>query len=219
MYPRLLPLPRRGPGSVPLSALDAEETAAQNRFDALFAAYYPAILRLALRVVGQRADAEDVAQEAFLRLSNTPTLLERPDAEAGAWLRRVTLNLAFNRLRDRSRAQIREERAARLAPTVVDAASVTAEAEQAEAHHAVQRALAALPERQRDCLLLRHAGYSYAEIAQTLGVASGSVGVLLARGERAFRAAYLAENPDALDHQATAANASTLLEPPRKARS
>ena len=58
--------------------------------------------------------------------------------------------------------------------------------EQAE----VRRALAELPERQRTCLLLRHSGYSYAEIAATLGVATGSVGVLLARGEQAFRAIY-----------------------------
>ena len=54
-----------------------------------------------------------------------------------------------------------------------------------------RRALNSLPERQRACLLLRHAGYSYAEIAATLDLAVGSVGVLLARGERAFREAYL----------------------------
>jgi DNA-directed RNA polymerase specialized sigma24 family protein len=47
-----------------------------------------------------------------------------------------------------------------------------------------------LPERQRNCLLLRHSGYSYAEIAATVGIAAGSVGVLLARGERAFREIY-----------------------------
>jgi RNA polymerase sigma-70 factor (ECF subfamily) len=66
----------------------------------------------------------------------------------------------------------------------------------AEEQRAVRRALAALPERQRACLLLRHAGFSYAEVAATLDLAVGSVGVLLARGERAFRDAYLA-NDDA----------------------
>ena len=63
--------------------------------------------------------------------------------------------------------------------------------------------LAALPERQRACLLLRHAGYSYAEIAATLDLAIGSVGVLLARGERAFRDAYLdTDDPDRGAHDA-----------------
>ncbi len=54
----------------------------------------------------------------------------------------------------------------------------------------MRRALAALPERQRDCLLLRHSGCSYAEIAAALGIAIGSVGVILARAERAFRESY-----------------------------
>jgi DNA-directed RNA polymerase specialized sigma24 family protein len=47
-----------------------------------------------------------------------------------------------------------------------------------------------LPERQAAALLLRHSGHSYREIATALGVAEGSVGVLLARGERAFRRAH-----------------------------
>ena len=59
-----------------------------------------------------------------------------------------------------------------------------------EARDEVRLALAELPERQRNCVLLRHSGYSYAEIAATVGVAVGSVGVLLARGERAFREIY-----------------------------
>jgi RNA polymerase sigma factor (sigma-70 family) len=63
--------------------------------------------------------------------------------------------------------------------------------EQAE----VRRALAGLPERQRACLLLRHSGYAYAEIAETLGIALGSVGVLLARAEAAFRLTYRRQIP------------------------
>lgn len=59
-----------------------------------------------------------------------------------------------------------------------------------EERAAVRRVLAEVPERQRECLLLRHSGYSYAEIAATLGIALGSVGVLLARAEHAFRAHY-----------------------------
>jgi RNA polymerase sigma-70 factor (ECF subfamily) len=59
-----------------------------------------------------------------------------------------------------------------------------------EQQDAVRRALAALPPNQRDTLLLRHSGYSYAEIAATLEISIGSVGVFLARGERAFRSTY-----------------------------
>jgi RNA polymerase sigma factor (sigma-70 family) len=59
-----------------------------------------------------------------------------------------------------------------------------------EARAEVRAVLATLPERQRGCLLLRYAGHSYAEIAETLGIAIGSVGVYLARAERAFRVTY-----------------------------
>src|SRR5687768_10247137 len=60
----------------------------------------------------------------------------------------------------------------------------------ADERERVRTSLAVLPERQATALLLRHAGHSYREIATALGVAEGSVGVLLARGERAFRRAH-----------------------------
>jgi RNA polymerase sigma factor (sigma-70 family) len=141
--------------------------------------------------VGGRSETEDIVQEAFLRLIDAP-VLERPDAEVRAWLRRVCLNLSFNRVRDRRRAQARLERAGRLeiagAEGGVDDPSTLVLSR--EARDEVRLALAELPERQRNCVLLRHSGYSYAEIAATVGVAVGSVGVLLARGERAFRDIY-----------------------------
>src|SRR5205807_1894766 len=65
-----------------------------------------------------------------------------------------------------------------------------------EEQAAVRAALASLPERQRDCLILRHSGHSYAEIAAALGIAVGSVGVILARGERAFRETYQERSHD-----------------------
>ena len=161
-----------------------------------FRAQHPRLVALAWRVLGDRAEAEDVAQEALLRLHGAE-VRERPDAEVAAWLRRVAMNLAFNRARDRSRATVRAERTARLEPApavegVVDAVLAREEAE------SVRAALVALPERQRAVLLLRHSGYRYAEIAETLGIAVGSVGVLLARAERAFRRAWEFEDHDPL---------------------
>jgi RNA polymerase sigma factor (sigma-70 family) len=107
----------------------------------------------------------------------------------------VGLNLAFNRLRTAKRARARLERVGRLERPDDELADnelsgpsglVVRQEERA----AVRRALAEVPERQRECLLLRHSGYSYAEIAETLGIAIGSVGVLLARAEIAFRTTY-----------------------------
>ena len=166
------------------------------RFDELFRGLYPGLVGLGGRLLGERAEAEDVVQEAFLKLADDP-VLARPDEEVAAWLRRVVLNLAMNRLRDRRRAADRLERAGRLDGALADgeADGPAREAIRHETREQVRVALAELPERQRACLLLRHAGHSYAEIAATLGVAVGSVGVLLARAERAFRERYRERYP------------------------
>jgi RNA polymerase sigma-70 factor (ECF subfamily) len=151
------------------------------------------LINVAYRLLGSLSEAEDVVQETFLKLDGHP-VLERPDDEVAAWLRRVCLHTAYNRLRGLRRASARLDRAGR-AERADDEADHRAEplldVLRDEQRQAVRRALATLPERQRACLLLRHAGYSYAEIAATLDLAVGSVGVLLARGERAFRDAYL----------------------------
>ncbi len=162
-----------------------------DRFDDLFRRYYPDLFGLTYRLLGDRSDTEETLQEAFLKLAGSP-VLGRPDEEVAAWLRRVCLNLGSNRLRDRRRARERLERAARLetAEPSSDGGDPSRLALRREEQAEVRQALAGLPERQRDCLLLRHSGYSYAEIAATLGIAVGSVGVLLARAERAFRAIY-----------------------------
>jgi len=166
------------------------------RFDALFERFYAELFGLIYRVLGDPMETEDTLQEAFLKLSEHHELQLRPDAEVGAWLRRVAMNLAFNRLRADRRARARLERVGRLelaaggASPDGDDGSPSQQVLRAEEQAAVRRALAELPERQRECLLLRHAGYAYAEIAATLGIAVGSVGVLLARAEHTFRVTY-----------------------------
>lgn len=160
------------------------------RFDALFAQFYPELFGLLYRVLGDRMETEDTLQETFLKLSDETLVQTRPDSEVSAWLRRVGMNLAFNRLRSARRGQARLERVGRLQTRDQETEGPSGIVDQAEERAGVRRALALVPERQRECLLLRHSGYSYAEIAETLGVAVGSVGVLLARGEAAFREQY-----------------------------
>jgi len=163
-----------------------------DHFELLFAHFYPELYGLVYRVMGERMATEDILQDAFIKLADDQRIQDRPDAEVGAWLRRVGLNLAFNKLRGERRAQARLERVGRLEAhddersTDAPASVLLRLEDQAE----VRRALAEVPERQRECLLLRHSGYSYSEIAATLGVAVGSVGVLLARAEQSFRATY-----------------------------
>ena len=170
-----------------------DEPGTKERFAAVFRERYAELYGLGYRLLGDHGEAEDVVQETFLKLDGH-AVLERPDEEVAAWLRRVCLNTAYNRLRGQRRASDRLDRAGRAerADDETDTAPTPLmDVLRAEEQRAVRQALASLPERQRACLLLRHAGYSYAEIAATLDLAVGSVGVLLARGERAFRDAYL----------------------------
>ena len=142
-----------------------------------------------LRLAVDHAEAEDVVQEAFIRLTGDP-VLARPDGEITAWLRRTSLNLAFNRARDVSRWRARTERA-----EIAEPADPAAEAIRSEERAMVRAVLDELPGKQRSCLLLRHAGYSYLEIAETLDMPAGSVGTTLARAERAFKDHYLQAHP------------------------
>ena len=166
-----------------------------TRFDTLFQRFYSELFGLVYRVLGDRTETEDTLQETFLKLSDDAEWQARPDSEVGAWLRRVAITLAFNRLRSAKRARARLERVGRLdrsdeEPTDNEMLGPAGVLIRTEEQAAVRQALAEVSERQRDCLLLRHSGYSYAEIAMTLGIAVGSVGVLLARAEHAFRATY-----------------------------
>lgn len=163
-----------------------------DRFADVFRRRYAELVRLAARVTGATDEAEDVAQEALTRLS-MHDVLDRPDGEIAAWLRRVTINTSFNRVRGRRRADDRARRSAsadRPLRVADPAGPQLAQVVRSEERAQVRAALAELPERQRMCLLLRHSGYRYAEIAATVGIAPGSVGVLLARGEQAFRRHY-----------------------------
>ncbi len=175
-------------------------SAAQSRdeatFDALFLTHYQPIFRLLYRIAGTREEAEDLAQETFLRLHRSPELWKKLQPEprehnVRAWLYRVATNLAYNMLRSQQRRTRRED--VLLGQTLSagngEPDPATA-AEREDERAAVRRTLAALPERQAQLLLMRHAGLSYRELAEALGIAPGSVGTSLARAEAAFEKVY-----------------------------
>ena len=162
----------------------------EAEFDAVFRAYYDDIYRMLFRIVGTRPEAEDLAQETFLRLFRR-RFSESREHNLRAWLYRVATNLAYNSLRSTRRREGRQETAtyqmSGSGGQDSDPASIALRNDERET---VRCVLASLRPRQAQLLLLRHAGLSYREIAQVLNVASGSVGTLLARAEAAFEAAY-----------------------------
>ena len=160
-------------------------------FDELFLTHYQGVFRLVYRIVGTREAAEDLAQEAFLRLAQQRFSPGR-EHNVRAWLYKVATNLAYNALRGEARRTRRQERVSDLADEAE--ADPTETVVRADEQVAVRRALARLPEKQARLLLLRHAGLSYREVAEALDIAPGSVGTLLARAEAAFEKAYRSDD-------------------------
>ena len=163
-------------------------------FEAMFTRYYPLVYQIAYRCVGQRDEADDIAQEVFLRFYRVPPRATS-DSERRAWLCKVATNLSLNALRSRQRRTQHEERGGSILFQESDAeraAQMSPEQHLLAAEHAafIRSVLAELPQRQQEYLVLRSVGLSYAEIAQATGVAPASVGALLSRAEREFRRKY-----------------------------
>jgi RNA polymerase sigma-70 factor, ECF subfamily len=152
----------------------------------LVTAKLPRLLALARRMLGDAAEAEDVAQETFLRAWRQAPRWRPGAARFDTWLHMVTLNLCRDRLRRRRETVVPDppERAdpAPPADTAMD---------EAARGRAVQAAIAALPERQREAILLVH----YQDLSNIAAAAALEISVealesLLARGRRSLRATF-----------------------------
>jgi len=145
----------------------------------------PRSYSLALRVLGNRAEAEDVTQEAMLRLWRIAPDWQPGVARVSTWLYRVTLNLCLDLKRKARSVNIDE------VGEPVDPARSAPERIQDNARvDALQGALMQLSDRQRQAVVLRHIQeLSNPEIAGIMGISVEAVESLTARGKRA-----LAEN-------------------------
>lgn len=143
----------------------------------------PRVLSQAQRMLGDRAEAEDVAQEAMLRLWRIAPDWRRGEAKVSTWLYRVTANLCTDRLRRRRGGAGLDD-----LPEPEDPSAPVEETLQARARlDALQRALNQLPDRQRQAVVLRHLeGLGNPEIAEILEISTEAVESLTARGKRAL---------------------------------
>jgi RNA polymerase sigma-70 factor (ECF subfamily) len=146
--------------------------------------HLPVAVAVARRVLGNSADAEDVAQEAMLRVwTNAPRW--QPLALFRTWFRRVVVNLCLDRKR---RAQWVDLEAA---GEIVDpAANAGEQVERGERDELVQAAINELPARQRTAIVLTYSeGLSNAEVADALDTSVSAVETLLVRGKQNLRRA------------------------------
>ncbi len=162
----------------------------------LSARLLPRVLNHAARVLGDRAEAEDVAQEAMLRLWRVAAKWQSGGAKPSTWLYRVTANLAVDRLRRAGRAVGLDESD----EPADDSPGAEEQMMRVGRMAALDAALAQLPERQRQAVVLRHIeGLSNPEIAEVLETGVDAVESLTARGKRALAKA-LAGQKEALGY-------------------
>lgn len=155
-------------------------------FRALVERWERSVFAFLARMLGSAEEAQDLGQETFLRVIQQAGRY-RAEGQFKSWLFRVAGNLARSRLRRR-----RILTWVRFEPDIHepnDEAAAPSEAlERAELRDAVRAALAKLPARQRQVLILRHyESMSYEQIARAMGTSARAVDSLLSRGKAALR--------------------------------
>ncbi len=183
--PQALPVPARSSAvSDDVELVGRARSGDPIAFERLFEQYHAPVLNYLHRMVGDRALAEDLTQDAFVKayraLPNT-----RPDLAFKAWLYRIATNTAISHLRRR--------KLIRWVPFLgtQDYASNESIERSVGRKHDVEQALHLLPDHYAAVLVLRHyQGLSLAETADALGISENAAKLRLFRARKAFAAAY-----------------------------
>ncbi len=183
-----------GPSRVPPPVDAGDAPGKTDPFEAFVRRYQDMVFATAVRLLGNQADAEDMAQTVFLRAFERFGQLANSSSAPG-WLKTVTRNACLNHLtRYRSRlrlfSEIEDGGTAELDRGALLAAASTEDArlDQADRAELLERALQRLPDHQRVPLVLFHfESMTYDEIARALGVSLGKTKTDIHRGREALR--------------------------------
>lgn len=157
-----------------------------HEFQSLFEQFYPSVLKHVYFLTQDKAAAEDIAQETFIKLYHScPISLNSP----GAWLNRVATNLTYNYFKGERVRKDRETLTDLAFPAAGDNFEESIIRKEETVY--IKSILQNLPVKERMCLLLRHSGFSYEEISEALKMPKSSVGQTIARAQAKFKEAYL----------------------------
>jgi RNA polymerase sigma-70 factor, ECF subfamily len=159
----------------------------ESQFETFFQDNYKRVYQLLYRLTGHKAEAEDLTVETFLRYLQHPPATEE---HLRSWIYRVATRLAFNALRSSKRRMRYEETAALYQVIRTPSQTPVEELERANEQSKVRSVLRQMKPRSAELLLLYHSGLSYKELAETMDLAPGSIGTLLARAEKEFERIY-----------------------------
>jgi RNA polymerase sigma factor (sigma-70 family) len=182
------PVPRTAP-TLPPAASDFDKDWPQS-FEQLFLAIYPRLVAILRRMLGDCGRAEELANEAFLKLYTT-VLPPAAKKNLPGWLYRTAMNFGIDDLRTRSRHRRLEQEASRAQSSSSSHEDGLQHVLRAERQKRVRTVLARLKPESAQLLLLRATGHSYREIAAHLEIPGASVGTMLIRAEAGFEKCYL----------------------------
>ncbi len=174
-----------------MSAADEQQLIVQAKngnvraFRDLVERYMKHAYNVAHSFVGSHDNAEDIAQEAFVRVHRSLSSF-RGDAEFSTWLYRITMNLSLNRLNEKKKKMQRE---INIMESIQESANPGAEStDGANVQMHIERALHRLPTLQRAVVILRHLnGLSTREVSTILQCSEGTVKTHLHRGLNKMR--------------------------------
>lgn len=147
----------------------------------------PRLLALATRMLGNRGEAEDVAQETFVRIWKHAAEWQPGQAKFDTWMHQVALNLCYDRLRAR-REYAEEDDSEQIDPALIPEEHLSAQQQRDK----ILAALSRLPSRQREALILQYyQELSNIEAATLMGISIDALESLLSRARRNMRTLLL----------------------------
>jgi RNA polymerase sigma-70 factor, ECF subfamily len=164
-------------------------SSADENFEELFLSHYGRIVAALRRLLGDRGQAEEVANETFLKLYRKP-LPQISDGNVPGWLYRTAMNQGIDALRAAARRKKYEQVAAVDEARNQQGEDAYEQVLRTERQQRVRAVLADLNLSHAQALILRAGGHSYKEVADALGISRGSVGTMLIRAEVAFQKRY-----------------------------
>lgn len=159
----------------------------KDNFNKIYEKYYETTLKRIAYFLNDVHAAEDLTQEVFIKLYNSP-----PEHDnIGAWLNKVSANISYNYLRDKKihagKNEILYENELDQVVSIEEIALQNYEIE------ITRKALNMLSPRDRMSLLLKFSGYKYCEIAEVIGVDVNSIGTIISRAQKKFKEHYILE--------------------------
>ena len=178
----------------PLDLLDRVARGDREAFGLFYDQHAPLVFKLALRMMRDRAEAEDLTQEVFLQVWRTSTSYDSRRGHPSAWLITIARSRAIDRLRSAEYRRRRHESPG--AEQLVQASDLRQELSLRESAVVLRGAVASLPEEQRRAIELAYFdGLTQSEVAQRLGEPLGTVKTRIRLGMLKLRG-MLAQEPD-----------------------